>query len=717
MNNNSLDNLLPEPLLLLSSQGKIIDMNHAARRAFSGLENGSQLHDLVNDPAKLDSSIRLWARSGNLIRGLVVVSNAAGERYIAYGARLPGAKGSPAQVIVRCDVESTANQRFVEITRRVNALNREIARRQHAESQLFAEKELAQVTLQSINDAVITTDTEGRVNYLNPVAESLTGWSEAEARGLPLLEVFRIFNEITGEPAENPVARVLAYGHTVGLANHTVLVHRDGSEFAVEDSAAPIRERGGRLIGVVMVFHDVTHARKLAAKVSYQASHDWLTGLLNRQAFEQRLRTLLEAPGGVDGCHSLMFLDLDQFKVINDTCGHLAGDALLRTLGPVLQKHLRHSDLLARLGGDEFGVLLQDCHESVAKRIARALREEVEDLNFTWKGKPFRVGLSIGQVNFCDAGWSLTDLLSAADNACYLAKENGRNRIHLYRSDDLALAHRFRQTQWVGRIREAFDEDRFRLHCQAIVPTSSEPTKSSDEEGAHFEVLLRLHDKDGKLVPPMAFIPTAERYNLMVSIDQWVLKTAFSKLAKSGCERVATCSINLSGASLGDEGLPQFVNDCFERFAVSPKVICFEITETEAIANLANARCIIQSLKTLGCRFSLDDFGSGMSSFGYLKNLPVDYLKIDGGFIKNLANDSIDRAMVAAINNIGHVMGLKTIAEFVESGSVFRQLRELGVDYVQGYGIAEPEPLDTYLANLKSGGYDQQPWPLNENNL
>jgi EAL domain-containing protein (putative c-di-GMP-specific phosphodiesterase class I) len=295
---------------------------------------------------------------------------------------------------------------------------------------------------------------------------------------------------------------------------------------------------------------------------------------------------------------------------------------------------------------------------------------------------------------------------------------NGDEFVDFYQAvDDLAELPPTQRRRRLDRLREAFDEDRFRLHCQAIVPTSSEPTKSSDEEGAHFEVLLRLHDKDGKLVPPMTFIPTAERYNLMVSIDQWVLKTAFSKLAKSGCERVATCSINLSGASLGDEGLLQFVNDCFERFAVSPKVICFEITETEAIANLANARCIIQSLKTLGCRFSLDDFGSGMSSFGYLKNLPVDYLKIDGGFIKNLANDSIDRAMVAAINNIGHVMGLKTIAEFVESGSVFRQLRELGVDYVQGYGIAEPEPLDTYLANLKSGGYDQQPWPLNENNL
>ncbi len=702
MNDQSLENLLPEPLLLLSPQGNVIDMNHAARKAFSGLENGSYLHDLVNDPAKLDSSIRLWVRTGDFIRGLVVVNSSVGEQYIAYGARLSENKGSPAQIIVRCYVQSTANQRFVEITQRVNALNREVARRKHVESQLFAEKELAQVTLHSIADAVMSTDIEGRINYLNPVAEKLTGWSEAEARGRSMVEVFRIFSEKTREPVQNPVEEVLAYGHPVGLANHTVLVHRDGTEFAIDDSAAPIHDRDGRLIGAVMVLHDVTHARRLAAEVSYQASHDGLTGLLNRHAFEQRLRNLLEESEGMDGSHSLMFLDLDQFKVINDTCGHLAGDALLSVLGPVLQKHLRHSDLLARLGGDEFGVLLQHCPVPVAKRIAEALIEELENLNFTWEGKPFRIGLSIGQVNFSVDSWSLADLLSAADNACYLAKENGRNRIHLFSRDDQALAHRFRQTQWVGRIREGLEEDRFCLYCQAIVTTTSARSVKSDEAGAHFEVLLRLHDKDGKLVMPMAFIPAAERYNLMVRIDQWVLETAFAQLAKAGSERVATCSINLSGASLGEEGFLQFINSCFERFAVSPRMICFEITETEAISNLAKARFIIQSLKTLECRFSLDDFGSGMSSFGYLKNLPVDYLKIDGTFIKNLVSDPIDRAMVAAINNIGHAMGLKTIAEFVESASVLRELNELGVDYVQGYCIAKPEPLETYLANLKS---------------
>ena len=704
MNHQSWENLIPEPLLLLSSQGQVVDMNDAAQRIFSGLAIGSHLQEVANDPSKLDASLRLWNRTGDFLRGLVMLGTAAGEQYVAYGARCPGETSSPAQIILRCDIENAVNQRFVEITRRVSELNREVARRQRAEAKLFAEKELAQVTLHSIGDAVITTDIEGRVNYLNPVAETLTGWSEAEAHGLPLLDVFRIFNEQTYEPAKNPVASVLASGHTVGLSNHTALLHRDGTQFSIEDSAAPIRDRDGRLIGVVMVFHDVTHARKLAAKVSYQASHDGLTGLLNRQAFEQRLRNLLEAPVEPDSTHCLMFLDLDQFKVINDTCGHLAGDALLRALGPVLKRHLRHSDLLARLGGDEFGVLLQDCPEAVAKRIAEALKEEVKDFNFAWEGKPFRVGLSIGQVNFSDDNWSPAELLSAADNACYLAKENGRNRIHLYSSNDRELAYRFEQTQWVGRIREALKEDRFSLYCQAIVPTLAALSAGHDEAGAHFELLLRLHDKDGNLVPPMAFIPAAERYHLMVSIDQWVLEAAFAKLAETSSEQVATCSINLSGASLGDEAFLPFVNSCFERFDVSPQIICFEITETEAIANLANARHIIHSLRAIGCHFSLDDFGSGMSSFGYLKNLPVNYLKIDGAFIRNLATDSIDRAMVASINHIGHVMGLKTIAEFVEDEVVLQTLTELGVDYVQGYGITRPEPLETFLAKLESAG-------------
>lgn len=693
----TLTDALPEPLLLLNAQGDVIDCNMAAQRLFSAVVGKSHLREMVADTDKLQASLQLWSRRSDFIRGLVSLTSTSGDRYLTYGARITTAKDSPVRILLRCHNESSANERFVEITQRVNMLNREIARRRNVESELFAEKELAQVTLQSIGDAVITTDTRGLVNYLNPVAEALTGWSETEARGRPVAGIFRIFHEQTRRPVESPVERVLAHGVIVGLANHTVLVHRDGTEFAIDDSAAPIRDRTGVLVGVVMVFHDVTHARKMAAKVSHQANHDGLTGLLNRQSFEVRLRSLLDAPGAEERPHSLMFLDLDQFKIVNDTCGHLAGDALLRMLGPVLQAQLRQSDLLARLGGDEFGVLLQDCPLDVAERIATAIKDAVREFNFVWEGKPFNIGVSIGQVNITDTGWTMADLLSAADNACYLAKENGRNRIHVYSSDDQVMADRFRLTQWVGRIREAFISDRFRLYCQTIEPISSAPTADTEKEGAHFEMLLRLRDTDGKIVPPMAFIPAAERYNLMVSIDQWVIETAFAMLARIGCTRIDTCAINLSGASLGDEQLLGFVHKCFERFAIPPQVICFEITETVAIANLASARHIIETLRALGCRFALDDFGSGMSSFGYLKNLPVDYLKIDGAFIQNLADDPIDHSMVAAINNIGHVMGLKTIAEFVETPLILQKLRDLGVDYAQGYGIGKPVPMDTLL--------------------
>ncbi len=699
----TLDDFLPEPLILVSADGTVVDGNRAARRRLPDLAQGLTLSSIMQGSAEqLETSLRLWSRSGDFIRGLVTLEAHDGELFTPYGARISGAGNDAPDLIIRCHKKRAANQRFTEITRRVHALNREVTRRQAVERQLHAEKELAQVTLQSIGDAVITTDTEGRVNYLNPVAETLTGWSEADARGVPLVDVFQIFNEHTRQPVESPVARVLAHGQIVGLANHTILLHRDGTEFAIDDSAAPIRDRSGHLIGVVLVFHDVTHERDLEAEVTHHASHDGLTGVLNRQAFEHQLSAILTPDNAAGAPHSLLFLDVDQFKVINDTCGHIAGDALLQLLAPTLQSQLRHSDLLARLGGDEFGILLKDCPVAVAQRIATSLRKAVMDFTFTWEDKPFGVSISIGQVDFVGHSWSLADLLSAADNACYLAKENGRNRVHLYRPDDQKMAYRFRQTQWVGRIREAFSADRFRLYGQAIRPVlQSARAEGAPPVGAHFELLLRLHDSDGRVVPPMAFIPAAERYNLMVSIDQWVLETAFAKLAESGCRRIATCTINLSGASLGSGEFLSFVKKCFERFAVPPAIICFEITETEAIANLANARHIIHALKSLGCRFALDDFGSGMSSFGYLKTLPVDYLKIDGSFIRNLATDSVDLAMVTAINNIGHVMGLETIAEFVESPQVFQQLRELGVDYVQGYGIARPQALDALLSSLE----------------
>lgn len=694
-----LADLLAEPLLLLSTRGQVIDGNQAAWDLLPDLVVGGDMSALLAEgPDSLRSTLQMWARSGEFTRGLVTLKSADGNSFTAFGCRSSGAGAG--RILVRCESGCVVKRRFVAITERVYELNREVSRRKLIENQLFAEKELAQVTLQSIGDAVITTDIEGRITNLNPVAAVLTGWSESEARGNVVSAVFQAINEHTRKPIICPVDRVLVDSQHEMLEKGTVLRSRDGTEYAIDDSAAPIQNRTGQMIGAVLVFRDVTQARQLAARVSFQANHDGLTGLLNRQAFEYRLETLLQSPELTASSHSLMFLDLDRFKVINDTCGHLAGDTFLRAIAPLLQAHLRHSDCLARLGGDEFGILLQDCPEAVSGRIANALRQTVIDFNFTWEGKPFNVGASVGQVNFNDDNWTTAELLSTADTACYMAKDTGRNRVHLYRSDDQRLAERFQQSQWVGRIRDALQDDLFCLYSQTIRPMTNKVLQGEPEPGAHFELLLRLHNVAGKVIAPMAFIPAAERYNLMVGIDQWVIETAFAMLAQTGCGHIGTCAINLSGASLGDEQFLDFVLQCFRRHGIPPHIVCFEITETEAIANLANARRIIDALKTHGCRFSLDDFGSGMSSFGYLKNLPVDYLKIDGAFVKDMADDPIDHAMVTAINSIGHVMGLETIAEFVESAEVLETLRDLGVDYAQGYGIAEPEPLDGMLVNL-----------------
>ncbi len=566
-------------------------------------------------------------------------------------------------------------------------LRRDVTKAQRAEQALFEEKERLRVTLSCIGDAVITTDTSGKVTYLNPVAETLTGWTSQEANGLPLPEVFHIVNSQTNEIAPNPVKRVLEEEQAVGLAPHTLLIQRNGNACSIEDSAAPIRDQHGKLIGTVLVFHDATHAQKMAAEMSYQACHDALTGLINRSEFEQRLEHALLTGKLEAKQHTLLYLDLDQFKIVNDTCGHLAGDELLRQLTSVLQAKLRKNDTLARLGGDEFGVLLESCPVAPALVVADQLRQTVREFHFVWKDKVFQLGLSIGLVTFSDGEETLVDILRMADAACYLAKDKGRNRVQIYTSEDTRLAQRHGEMGWVVRIQKALEEDRFVLFSQKILPLVN-----SLEDGDHYEVLLRLKEEDGTLIPPMAFIPAAERYGLMPQLDRWVITTAFAQHRKRHPpgHAVGTCAINLSGASICDENLYEFVTEQFDLYKVPASGICFEITETSAIANLTQAVVLIRKLKDLGCRFSLDDFGSGMSSFAYLKHLPVDYLKIDGGFVKDMVEDPIDHAMVEVINHIGHVMHIKTIAESVENAAILEALRNLGVDYAQGYEIEKP---------------------------
>jgi diguanylate cyclase (GGDEF)-like protein/PAS domain S-box-containing protein len=464
----------------------------------------------------------------------------------------------------------------------------------------------------------------------------------------------------------------------------------DGKAFS--SNFVPIYNADGEVQRLLGLTQDITERKQAEEKLSYQASYDALTGLVNRQHFERRAETLISNRLESGTEHAICFMDLDQFKVVNDTCGHIAGDELLRRLADALQKIVRRSDILARLGGDEFAVLMEHCSLQQAQRAAEALRKQVENLQFVWEGQSFRIGVSIGLVAITDTTGDLTELLMQADAACYMAKELGRNRIHVYHPDDSELAQRQGEMQWVPRIARALDEDRFTLYAQPIVPLH-------DNVNRHYELLLRMVDDDGKIIPPGAYLPAAERYDLINKLDTWVVGNAFAFMsAQAGfMKNIHFVSINLSGQSITNINFLNTVVAKLEEFDIDPVQICFEITETAAISNLVAATKFISSLKALGCRFALDDFGSGLSSFGYLKSLPVDYLKIDGQFVKDIVANPIDYEMVKSINDIGHVMGMQTIAEFVENDEIKEQLITIGVDFAQGYGIGKPEPLEKLI--------------------
>ena len=558
-----------------------------------------------------------------------------------------------------------------------------------SEAALSREKERAEVTLQSIAEAVITTNANGEVQYLNPVAERITGWENSEAQGLPLTTIIKIIQENSGLPLLTPVQLCLESNRVETLAKHASMLRRDGESIAIEATAAPMHNDHGKIIGVVMVCQDVSQARKLSYQLSYQAGHDALTGLYNRREFDNRLVELLENAKLTSRQHVLLYLDLDQFKIVNDTCGHSAGDKLLLQLAVLLGHKTRKNDVLARLGGDEFGVLLVGCDIEYGKKVAETLLTLISDFRFIYDDKIFQVGVSIGLVPVTAANENSAEVMSAADAACYVAKDSGRNRVQVFVENE-NRGKKYGEMQWVPRIHKAMEENRLLLYRQNIMAIAPESTTD------HAEILLRMEDTDGSIIPPMAFIPAAERYNIMPLIDRWVFKNSLAWLQAhplSKNNRPHSLAINISGQSLSDELFLGYLLDQLDHTGIAPECVCLEITETAAIANIGQAMKFINTLKARGCSFALDDFGSGMSSYSYLKNLDVDFLKIDGSFIKDMVNDPVDLAMVESINHIGHVMGIQTIAEFVENEALLDKLREIGVNYAQGYYIHKPVPL------------------------
>ena len=565
--------------------------------------------------------------------------------------------------------------------------------RNQAQSTLANQHELLHVTMQSIGDAVITTDTAGKVTWLNPVAERLTGWTVKEALGQALTQVFHIIHEDSRTPSNNPVTECLQQNQTVRLAKLTLLVSRDGNEYGIEDSAAPIRNAQGEILGAVLVFHDVTVPRRMASEMTYRATHDALTGLINRTEFETRLQRVLHKSHEDATEHALLCIDLDQFKLVNDACGHAAGDQLLQQVAHLFRAAIRDRDTLARLGGDEFGVILEHCNAEHAQRVAQQICDRMNDFRFSHNEHRFRVGASIGLVIISRHWLHPEALLQAADAACYAAKDAGRNRVHTWLENDLEVKARHGEMQWTTRIEHALDNDMLVLYAQRIEGLAAVT------EGVHAEVLVRMQDTDGSLIAPGAFLPAAERFHLASRIDKWVLNHAIAWIQSiPNLAAMGNLSINLSGQSVGDRAFQRWALEVLT--IAGPDIcrrLCFEITETAAITHLADAAQFMTQVRALGLRVALDDFGAGASSFGYLKSLPVDYLKIDGQFVRDVVDDPLDDVAVRCFVEVARVVGVKTVAEFVDKPEVLARLKVIGVDLVQGYWLHRPAPLTELL--------------------
>jgi len=556
-------------------------------------------------------------------------------------------------------------------------IGRDITHRKQAEEQL----QVLTHTVEQSASVVLIVDSDNRVKYVNPKFTQVTGYSSEEVIG-------KSSQYLQSRETLIEHGKEMQFALTNGREWRGEVCNRkkNGERYWAYIVISPIKDSKGKITYYLCTVEDITEAHHLNEQLSYEASHDSLTGLVNRREFEARVQSLIDSSSRRQH-HAICFMDLDQFKVINDTGGHSAGDELLRQVSQHLTKQVRSNDTLARLGGDEFGMLMECCSLENAKKVAENLQDIIKQFQFKWEDRLFKIGVSIGLVAITNEDNNLTELFRKADAACYMAKDLGRNRIHVYTSEDRGLAERHGEMEWVTRIYRALEENQLRLFAQTINPLANLADKK-----LHYELLIRMQDDDGSLIPPGAFLPAAERYNLIAMLDRWVINNSFCLLMENYAflSSIGLCSINLSGQSLTEHGFLDFIINKFDETGMHPEKICFEITETAAIANLSMASNFINTLRGIGCSFALDDFGSGLSSFGYLKNLPVDYLKIDGMFVKDMVKNPIDRAMVKSINEIGQVMGMATIAEFVEDDETIAMLDDIGVDYVQGYAFGHP---------------------------
>lgn len=576
---------------------------------------------------------------------------------------------------------------------------RDVSHRKSLEVSLSRSKRQAQYTLESISEGVITTDNDGHIDYMNLAAEALIGTNRDDAAGHRVGELFTLVDDADRRPLGDPVERCLAMRRRVNMGRRAVMVSADGEhEHSVEITASPVRGPSNSISGTVVVFHDVSELRGLTQKMSYQATHDPLTGLINRREFERRLDEAMDSAHAEEAVHIVFYMDLDRFKAVNDSCGHLAGDNMLREIAALIKEQVRDSDFVGRLGGDEFGALLIGCPIEKSRQIATDICNAVADYRFVWKDKIFNIGVSIGLVEISHASGTLQDVMSAADSACYMAKQQGKGQVHIYSARDEAVARERGDIQWLRQLQTALHEDGFELAIQPIIAMSGRA-----DSGPAAEVLIRLNDGQSRPTNSAEFLRPAERYQMMPQIDRWVVNAALAAISSGEIKLAAhrSCAINLSGQTLGDESFLGFVVDALDRSGVAPSSICLEVTETAILSNVQHAQRFIEVLHGIGCEFSLDDFGSGLGSFSSLKHLPIDYLKIDGTYTRNLQSDLVNQEMVAAMIKLARTMEFRVIAEQVEHQEDFDWLRDIGVDFVQGRFVEAPN----MLGSATTGSY------------